>query len=60
MNEQGISMEAVVAAIEHRLVQAKREADDYRRRRLPVPAYLERRIENLKGAAVAMRKSGDQ
>lgn len=59
MNEQVISMEAVVAAIEHRLVQAKREADGYRRRQLPVPPYLERRIENLKGAAVAMRKRED-
>ena len=44
-----------VAAIEKKLVDAKREAKDYERRRLPVPDYIVRRIENLKGAAAALR-----
>lgn len=47
--------QVAVAAIEKKLVDAKREAKDWEGRGLPVPDYLTKKIENLKGAANALR-----
>ena len=45
-----------IRLVEDELVGAKREARDYEERGLPVPDYVTKKIENLKGAAVALRK----
>jgi len=50
------SREAAIRLVEHELVGAKREARDYEQRGLPVPDHITRKIMNLKGAAVALRK----
>lgn len=47
--------QVAVAAVEKKLVDAKREARDLETRGLPVPGYLTKKIENLKGAATALR-----
>ena len=47
---------AAIEAVEQELVAAKREAKEFERLGLPVPGHVERRIENLKGAAIALRK----
>lgn len=45
-----------VEQVEKKLVDAKREAKAYEERGLPVPDHVRRKIENLKGAAMALRK----
>ncbi len=44
-----------IAAIERKIVDAKRDVKDYEARGLPAPGWLHVRIKNLSGAAVAMR-----
>ena len=44
-----------IAAIERKIVDAKRDVRDYEARGLPVPGWLQVRIKNLSGAAVALR-----
>ncbi len=44
-----------IAAIERKIVDAKRDVKDYEARGLSVPGWLQVRIKNLSGAAVALR-----
>jgi hypothetical protein len=51
-----INNEGALQVVEKMLVERKREAKDFEERGLPVPPYITRKIENLKGAAVELRK----
>lgn len=48
-----------IAAIEKELVQLKQAAKGHRDFGMPVPENLDRRINNLKGQATALRKLRD-
>lgn len=56
MTDRAENRDAAIKLVEDELVGAKREARDYEERGLPVPDHVTRKIMNLKGAAVALRK----
>jgi len=55
MSDAKNTNEVAIQAIEHQIVWAKKCAKDYRERGETIPDHLIRKIENLKGAARALR-----
>lgn len=61
MNDPRTSSEIAIELVERKIIAAKREADHYEAKGLPIPDHVTRKIMNLKGAAVALRgpKNGE-
>ena len=61
MSDARTANEIAIEQVEKKLVAAKREAKEWEDRGLAIPAHVARKIENLKGAANALRgpKTGE-